>query len=123
MATSNYNKYDEDFKKSLISLYQNGKPQTQLCKKYGIFQSALGKWVKQYSTVEMDDGDVFTTKQFKELKKRNAQLSVRRGNSYIKKSDYHIYATLKQWLDAVHKLRFQHNIRTLCHVLSVHLKP
>lgn len=25
MAVNNYNKYDEDFKKSLVSLHQNGK--------------------------------------------------------------------------------------------------
>ena len=74
MAANNYNKYDEDFKKSLVSLHQNGKTQTQLCKEYGVSQSALGKWVKQYSTVEIDDGEVLTVKQVKELQKRNAQL-------------------------------------------------
>lgn len=74
MAANNYHKYDEDFKKSLVSLHQNGKTQAQLCKEYGVSQSALGKWVKQYSTVEMDDGDVLTAKQVKELQKRNAQL-------------------------------------------------
>ncbi len=74
MATNNYNKYDEDFKKSLVSLHQNGKTQSQLCKEYGVSQSALGKWVKQYSTVEIDDGEVLTAKQVKELQKRNAQL-------------------------------------------------
>lgn len=52
MATNNYTKYDEDFKKSLVSLHQNGKTQTQLFKEYGVSQSALGKWIKQYSTVE-----------------------------------------------------------------------
>lgn len=29
MAANNYTKYDEDFKKSLVSLHQNGKTQTQ----------------------------------------------------------------------------------------------
>ena len=74
MAANNYTKYDEDFKKSLVSLHQNGKTQTQLCKEYGVSQSALGKWIKQYSTVEIDDGQVLTAKQVKELQKRNAQL-------------------------------------------------
>lgn len=32
MAANNYHKYDEDFKKSLVSLHQNGKTQSQLCK-------------------------------------------------------------------------------------------
>ena len=74
MATNNYSKYDEDLKKSLISLRRNGKTQSQLCKEYGVSQSALGKWVRQYSTVKMDDGDVLTAKQVKKLQKRNAQL-------------------------------------------------
>ena len=74
MTTNNYTKYDEDFKKSLLSLHQNGKTQSQLCKEYGVSKSALSKWIKQYSTVEMGDGDVLTAKQVKELQKRNAQL-------------------------------------------------
>ena len=67
-------KYDEDFKKSLVSLYQNGKNQSQLCKEYGVSKSALSNWIKQYSTVQVDDGEVLTAKQVKELQKRNAQL-------------------------------------------------
>lgn len=63
MTTNNYNKYDEDLKKSLVSLHQNGKTQAQLCKEYGVSPSALGKRVKQYSTVEIDDGEVLTAKQ------------------------------------------------------------
>jgi len=74
MATNNYTKYDEDFKKSIVSLYQNGKTQTQLCKEYGVSQSALAKWIKQYSSIQMDNGDILTAKQIKELQKRNAQL-------------------------------------------------
>ncbi len=68
------NKYDEDFKKSLVSLFQNGKTQSQLCKEYGVSKSTLSKWIKQYSTVQTDDGDVLTAKQVKQLQKRNAQL-------------------------------------------------
>ena len=74
MGNNNYTKYDEDFKKSLVSLHQNGKTQSQRCKEYGVSQSALGKWVKQYSTVEVGDGELLTAKQVKELQKRNAQL-------------------------------------------------
>lgn len=74
MATNNYNKYDEDFKKTLVSLYQNGKTHIQLCKEYGVSQSALGKWIRQYSTVQIGDGEVLTAKQVKHLQKRNAQL-------------------------------------------------
>lgn len=74
MAISNHPKYDEDFKKSLVSLYHNGKTQAQLCREYGVSESALSKWVKLYSTVQTDTGEVLTAKQVKELQKRNAQL-------------------------------------------------
>ena len=67
-------RYDEDYKRTLVELFHNGKTQTALCKEYGVSQSALGKWIKLYSTVETDDGSVLTAKQVKELQKRNAQL-------------------------------------------------
>lgn len=73
MATKQ-TRYDEEFKQSLVALYHNGKTQTSLCQEYGVSQSALGKWIKQYSTVETEDGDVLTAKQVKELQKRMAQL-------------------------------------------------
>ena len=46
-------RYDEDFKKSLVALYNNGKSQTSLCKEYGVSQTALAKWIKQYSSTEI----------------------------------------------------------------------
>lgn len=69
------NRYDEDFKRTLVNLYQSGgKSQAALCKEYGVSITALGRWIKQYSTVETDDGEILTAKQVKELQKRNAQL-------------------------------------------------
>ena len=70
-------RYDEDFKKSLVALFNNGKTQTALSKEYGVSLSALG-----------------------------------RGKPHLKKSDCHFHATLRQRLDAIYKLRFQHNIKT-----------
>ena len=69
------NRYDEDFKRTLVNLHRaGGKSQASLCKEYGVSATALGHWIKQYSTVEMDDGEVLTAKQVKELQKRNPQL-------------------------------------------------
>jgi transposase-like protein len=45
-------RYDEEFKKSIVSLYGNGKTQITLCKEYGVSSSSLAKWIKQYSTVK-----------------------------------------------------------------------
>ena len=60
------NKYDEDFKKSLVSLYPNGKTQSQLCREYGVSKSALSKWIRPYSTVQVEDSQVLTAVQVSE---------------------------------------------------------
>ena len=73
MSTSSP-RYDEDFKKSIVSLYQSGKNRTQLSKDYGVSLSAISKWIKQYSFVTTEDGEVLTARQIKELQKRNIQL-------------------------------------------------
>jgi len=73
MATKQ-TRYDEDFKKSLVALFHNGKSQTALCQEYGVSANAISKWIKQYSTVETDNGEVLTAKQVKDLQKRMAQL-------------------------------------------------
>ena len=67
-------KYDESFKKSIVTLHQNGKTQTQLAKEYGISLTAISRWVKQYSEIKIDDDTVMTAKQIKEIQKRNAIL-------------------------------------------------
>lgn len=46
MAKKNY--YDEDFKRTLVELYHNGKTQASLSKEYGVSQTALSRWIKQY---------------------------------------------------------------------------
>ena len=76
MSTSSHGvRYDEDFKRTLVNLYQSGgKTQALLCKEYRVSQTALARWIKQYSTVETDDGQILTARQVKELQRRNAQL-------------------------------------------------
>ena len=69
MSTKNHcTRYDEDFKRTLVNLYQSGgKTQAALCREYGISPMSLNRWIKQYSTVETVDGEVLTAKQVKEL--------------------------------------------------------
>jgi len=67
-------KYDEDFKKSIVSLHQNNKSQSELSREYGISMSAIYNWVKTYTEVKIDNDTILTAKQIKELQKRNALL-------------------------------------------------
>ena len=98
------------------SFYHNGKTQASIIKEYCVSQPALYRLVKQYSTIETDDGKVLTAKQVKDLQKRMAQLE---EENQILKSDCPIHATLKQRLNAVHKLCHQYDIKTLYRVLHI----
>lgn len=64
MSTSKTGKrYDEDFKRTLVNLYQSGRKfQAALCKEYGVSITSLSSWIKQYSTAETDDGEILTAK-------------------------------------------------------------
>ena len=64
MSTRNH--YDEDFKRTLVELYHNGKTQASLIKEYGVSQSALTKGI----TIERN-GD--TTKLDKALREVNKE--------------------------------------------------
>jgi len=67
-------RYDEEYKKSIVSLHQNGKSQSELSREYGISLSAISKWLKTYAEVKIDNETIMTAKQVKELQKRNALL-------------------------------------------------
>ena len=47
-------KYTEEFKQSIVNLYESGKSSTQICKEYGISSSTLHKWIKKYTKVHSD---------------------------------------------------------------------
>ena len=67
-------KYTEEFKKTIVSLYQSGKTYSQIQKEYGVSSSALSNWVRKYSQVRIDDDTVLSAQQIKALQKRNAEL-------------------------------------------------
>ncbi len=53
-------KYSEDFKKIIVTLYQSGKTYSELQKEYGVSSSALSNWVRKYSLVQVDDDTLLT---------------------------------------------------------------
>jgi len=71
---NNLAKYTEEFKKTIVSLYQSGKTYAQIQQEYGVSSSALSNWVRKYSQVRVDDDTILTAQQIKALQKRNAEL-------------------------------------------------
>ena len=46
-----YKSYDEELKKTLVSLYENGKKISDLSREYGINESTIRPWIKKYGTI------------------------------------------------------------------------
>lgn len=67
-------KYSEEFKKTIVTLYQSGKTYANIQKEYGVSSSALSGWIRKYSQVQLDDDTVLTAQQVKALQRRNAEL-------------------------------------------------
>lgn len=71
MATK---KYDEDFKKMIVELYENKKPVCEIKREYGIPEATLYRWIKEYGTVKTDTGEITNNHEVKRLKKENLKL-------------------------------------------------
>ena len=80
MESKKHNQYTEEFKKSIVTLHQNGKSKSQLHREYGISFTAIKNWIKQYSEVKIDSDSVLTAKQVRNFK--SAMLSLKRRISY-----------------------------------------
>ena len=115
--TNKQPKYDESFKKNIVALHQNGKTQTELSKEYGISTSAISHWIRLYSEVKVRRWYNHDSKADKGTAKKKC--SAWGGKHNIKKSACHNDSTLRERMRAVHLLRHEHAIITLCRVLNV----
>ncbi len=106
-------KFDEEVKQSIVKLYESGKSQNALATDA---VSPIARWVKQYSTVKIDDGTSLRFDKFNNYKK---EILNWRKKISSKKSDCHIHAPLHERLEAIHILRYEHTVVTLCRVLKV----
>ena len=71
--------FTEEFKKQIVTLYNNGKPRVQLIKEYDLPRSVLAKWINQFnSTGSFKAIDNRTPEENKllELEKENKQLKM-----------------------------------------------
>ena len=76
MSGKSTQKYTEEFKKTIVNLYQSGKTYSQISQEYGISHSALANWIKKYSEVKMDDNTILTSGKSRSF--RNEMHSLRR---------------------------------------------
>lgn len=67
-------RYDEDFKKMIVELYNvQKKPASEIVREYGIGNATIYKWVEEYSPIKTDDGTITSNKEIRQLKKELMQ--------------------------------------------------
>ena len=69
-----YKSYDEDFKKTIVNLYENGKGISELSREYGVGKSTIDSWIKKYKTVITSTGETTTNDEILKLQKKNREL-------------------------------------------------
>ncbi len=66
--------YDEEFKKTIVSLCESGKKKSDLTGEYGISYTNISDWIKKYGTIITSTGEVTTNDEILKLKKKNMEL-------------------------------------------------
>ena len=76
--------YDEDFKKTIVNLYEAGKRKSELTREYGVSYAHVDNWIKKYGTIVTSTGEVTNNDEIIKLKKKlhEAQLE----NEILKKA-------------------------------------
>lgn len=66
--------YDENYKKTIVNLYESGKRKTDLTREYGISYTNINNWIKKYGTIKTSTGEITTNDEIIKLKKKNLEL-------------------------------------------------
>ncbi|WP_294686031.1 transposase [uncultured Bifidobacterium sp.] len=71
--------YEEEFKRQIVQLYENGKPSSRIRAEYGIPRSTLQRWVqgiRNSGSTKAADNRTPEENELIELRKRNRQLEM-----------------------------------------------
>ena len=79
-----YKSYDEEFKKTLVSLYENGEKISDLSREYDINESTIRPWIKKYGTIITSTGEVTNNDEILKLKKKLHEVELE--NEILKKA-------------------------------------
>lgn len=79
-----YKQYDEEFKKTIVDLYESGKSIADLSREYGVGHTNIRNWINKYQTITTSTGEVTNNDEIIKLQKRNYELE--QENEILKKA-------------------------------------
>ena len=68
--------YDENYKKTIVNLYESGKRKSDLTREYGISYTNINNWIKKYGTIKTSTGEVTTNDEIIKLKKKKLEVEI-----------------------------------------------
>jgi transposase len=77
-------KYNEDFKKMIVDLYNSGSSAKDLSSEYGVSEVTIYAWIKKFSPIQTEDGDTVTADEIAKMKKQ--MLKLQEENEILKKA-------------------------------------
>ena len=76
--------YTNEFKTTLVELYNSGKSLADISREYSIAKSTVSLWINKSKPIVMDNGKVITTAEYQVLLKKMARLE--EENEILKKA-------------------------------------
>lgn len=64
-----YQNYDEDFNKTIVSLYESGKRISELFREYGVGHTNIRNWINKYQSITTSTGEITNNDEILKLKK------------------------------------------------------
>ena len=67
-------RYDQDYKDMIVDLFKSGMSVSEISSEYGIAKSTINGWIKDVKEIKVDENEVMTLKEVKQLKKEMAKI-------------------------------------------------
>ena len=77
-------RYDEEYKKNIVSLVENGKSISEIEREYGISRKNIYNWKYKYGTITTSTGETTNNDEITKLKKELKQIQME--NEILKKA-------------------------------------
>lgn len=78
-------KYNDEFKNTIVELYNHGKSLSELSSEYGISKSTISGWLKKAKPINIDNkGTTITAAEYQAMLKKMARLE--EENEILKKA-------------------------------------
>ena len=75
-----YKQYDEDFKKTIVDLYETGKTIADLSREYGVGHTNIRNWINKYQKITTSTGEITNNDELLKLKKELQQVQLENEN-------------------------------------------